>query len=235
MSTFLQLCVDARRECGIPGSGPTAVTSQSGELGRIVNWVADSYIEIQNRHPDWRWLRNGFTLTTAASDDTYAYGDANDDTTGTAITRFSHWRLNDTFDPPKIYLSSAGSGTQRWLTWTPWEAFKTLYKIGTQNEGAPVHITVDPADNIVLGPTPDGIYVINGDYQKSAQVLAADADTPEMPSQYHMLVAWEAVIKYGHYESAGEFIATGQRNASRLMRQLERNQKTPMRIGRPMA
>ena len=235
MSTYLQLCQDVRRECGIPGTGPTSVSGNTGELDRVVNWVEQAYREVQNRHNNWRFLRKGFTLTTVASDDTYAYGDVTDDATAAAITRFSDWRIEDLKDPPKIYLQSAGSGTQRWMTYTPWEYFKSIYKIGTQNTGAPVHITFDPNDNIVLGPSPDAVYIITGDYYRSAQVLAADSDTPEMPSQYHDLIVYKAMEKYGFYEAAQEFLAKGEREARRVMRQLELNQLPKIRLGRPLA
>lgn len=233
---FLDLCQATARECKVAGGDtvPTAVTGQTGELDSIVNWVKDSWIEIQNR-PNWRWGRHGFTVNTVEDDDTYAYGDVTDTTTSAVITRLSHWRLNDPRDPPKIYLTSAGVGTQNWMIWVPWEDFKSVYRIGTQNSGYPAHIAIDPQNNIVIGPKPNGIYTITGDYQRSAQTLAADDDTPEMPSQYHMLIVYEAMQRYGYTESAPEVLARGEKYAGILMRQLQNNQLPGFRLAGPLA
>jgi hypothetical protein len=233
--TYLELCQRLRQEVGVSGTGPTAVTSQTGELKRLVDWVASSYTEIQNRHEEWRWLRVGFSVDTVADDDSYAYGDCTDDLTSAAITRFTRWRFNDQFDTPKIYLTSAGSGTQNRLIFLPWDSFATIYRLGQQTSGYPAHITIDPQDNMVLGPKPNDVYTINADYFRSAQELASDSEVPEMPSQYHMLIVYRAIMDYGLFESAAEVIERAELKGSRLMRQLEKNQLPKMRIGAPMA
>lgn len=229
MATYLSLCQDLARECDL-GSTPGAVTGNVGELANVVRWIADAYMDIQNRHGGrWRWLRHEFTLSTTASDDTYTYGDCTDVTSASAITRFKAWRLNDRFDPPKIYLTSAGAGTQTWMIWTPWESFKTIYKIGTQNDGYPVHITVDPQDQIVIGPSPNDAYTIQGDFYRSPQVLAADADEPEMPSHFHNLIWRYALENYGFQQLANEVLARHERQMRRTMRQLEAEQLPKLR------
>lgn len=234
MSTFLQLAQILRRKVGGTGTGPSAVTSQTGEDERYVEDIAEAYTEIQNRC-HWRWLRHGFTVNTVADDDVYAYGDCTDTTTSSAITRFGSWRFRDRNDPPKIYLTSSGVGTQRWLIWVPWEDFKEIYRIGTQNSGSPVHVSIDPQDNIVIGPAPNDVYTITGDYIRSAQVLAADGDIPEMPTQFHMLVVYRAMEEYAGYEGSADDKMRSIKKGQRLMRQLERNQRPKMRLSGPMA
>ncbi len=225
MSTFLELCQVTAREVGIPGVGPLTTVGQEGQLGDIVRWVKDAYIEIQNRNGGhWRFLRHGFTLDTVDSDDTYSFGDAVDSTTASAITRFSQWRFADRTAPPTIYLKSSGIGTQNWLIYAEWEPFKQIYRISTQVDSYPAHITVDPQDQIVLGPVPNGIYVVTGEYYRSAQVLTADAEVPEMPVQFHKLIVYYALEEYGYLESATEVIARAAKKKRSYMRQLEANQ-----------
>lgn len=237
MPTFLQLCKYTCRECGVAGgeSAISAVANQTGELGRIVGYVANAWTEIQNRSPNWRWMRHGFTVNTVEDDDTYAYTDCTDTTASAVISRFSRWRLNDRNDPPKIYLTSAGVGTQNWMIWVPWESFSLIYRIGTQNSGYPVHITANPQDNIVIGPKPNGIYTVTSDYQRSAQILDEDADVPEMPTQFHMLIVYEAMRSYGYFESAPEVLAKGTEYGDRMMSDLRVNQLPGFRLGGPMA
>ena len=241
MSTYLQLCQDVARECGVAGGAdtspkPTAVTGQTGELNRIVNWVADAYEEIQGSR-NWRWLRKSFTVDTVDGTDTYAFGVCTDVDDAALITRFKTWRLDDPRNPPKIFLTTTGVGGQVLLTWAPWDNFEYLYKTGSlqTQTSQPIHITVNPKDEIQLGITPNDIYTLTGDYHKSAQILAADGDTPEMPSAYHKLIMYQAMEYYGLFESAPEIIARAQKGIKRINNQLKRNQDPPFRVGGPMA
>lgn len=234
MSTFLQLVQGLRRETGYADSGPATVVAQTGYDERAVEWIKNSWIEIQNS-AYWRWLRKEFTLTTTASDDSYAYTDCIDVPTAAAITRFGEWLVKDGYNPPKCYLQSSGSGTEYWLTYIDWPSFRTIYQIGNQTEGAPAHITIDPDNNLVIGPTPNDAYVITSEYQRSAQVLAADSDEPEMPSDYHMMIVYTAMEDGGYYEAGEEILARAIKKKRRLRRQLRRNQGPKMRVAGPLA
>ena len=235
MSTYLQLSNKLREKCGISGSDLTAVTSLTGESKRVVGWIAEALVDIESRYTDWRWMRKGFTVNTVASDGIYASGDCTDTDTSVAIASFSHWWAHDELDPFKCYLSSGGVGGEYRLNYLPWEDFKWLYRMGTQNNSQPIHVSVDHANNLVLGPVPDAVYVVSGDFQRAAEVLAANGDTPDMPARFHMLVVYEAMKKYATYEGAGEVFADGNREASRMMRQLEADQRPSMRLSGPLA
>lgn len=239
MSTFLQICQATARECGVAQGGtyPTSVTSQTGVLNKIVYWVRDAWIEIQGRPVEWRWMRVGFTLTTSAGDDTYTYGDATDEITASAITRFRRWRVDDIDDRAKCYLQSGGQAGEYWLNYLPWNDFKHIYKIGAQAtvQGQPQHITISPRNQIVLGPIPNDIYVISGDYERGAQILSANDDEPEMPSDFHNLLMYEAMIRYGYDQSSPELVNRGANFSNILLRQLEADQGERMTLGPPLA
>ena len=241
MSTFLQICQDVARECGVAGGAdnspkPLDVTTQTGELNRIVNWVIDAYIEIQGTR-NWRWLRKSFTVNTVSGTGVYAFSDCTDVDDAAIISRFKTWRLDDRRNPPKIYLTSSGVGSQVFLSWTTWDNFEYLYKTGSlQNQTSqPIHITVNPKDEIELGIVPNDIYTLTGDYHKSAQVLAADSDVPEMPSDYHSLIKYQAMEYYGMFESAPEIVSRAERGIRRIKNQLNRNQGQSFRVAGPLA
>lgn len=231
---YLQLVQRLRQETNYANTGPVAVTGQTGDHARAVSWIADAYTELQNRHP-WRWLREGFTLTTVSGDGEYAASDAISDSSTTSISRFSAWHADDAFNPPKCYLQSAGEGAAYWLTYIPWEQYRTIYDIGTYSDASPSHITVDPDDNLVLGPAPDDTYVIKGEYHRSPQTLSANADTPEMPSQFHMIIVYLAMEDAGFFDAADDIIMRGRRKCRRLLRQLEINQGPVLRMAGPLA
>ena len=235
---FLQIAKLLAREVDIAGTGPLSVLNQTGEFGNIVEWAREAYVDIQrSRGSRWRWLRREFTFNTTASDGVYAYGDVTDVVASAVINRFDSWDLKDPYDPPKIYLTASGISAQRWLSPLSWEAFKSLYRIGNGNTmtGAPVHISVDDADQIVLGPIPSDTYTITGRYKRGPQVLTTDADIPEMPEHFHKLIVWNAMLDYGYHQASAESLARAQVRGKPLMRQLENRQLPAMRLSRALA
>lgn len=237
MSTNLQLCSELHREGRYSGAAPTAVTGQTGQALDIVTWIKHAWTELQGKHQDWRWMRSSFTVNTTASDDTYVYGDCTDTITGAAISRFARWLPWDTDGSPafKSYLVSAGVGSQILLFYMTWGDFRYLYKTGTQTNGQPIHFTIDPQNNLLLGPKPDGIYTVTGDYQRGAQILAADGDTPDMPSRFHQLIVYDALKKHGGAESSPEALFRANSEGRALLRQLEKDQLPQIARARPLA
>lgn len=221
---YLALCNMAKRECGLLGTQMTDVTGQTGDNDRIVEWVKQAWGEIQGRHINWRWMRRTATVQTAADDDDYAPGEWTDTTDSALISRFSHWLFDDYDDLAKCYLTSSGVGTEYWLPYVPWNSFKGIYKKGSQTSSSPSHISIDPNNNAVVGAAPSGIYTLTADYQMSEQTLAANADTPDMPSKFHMLIVWKVLEQYGFEEESQSRLTRGKTNGDRLMRQLEGNQ-----------
>lgn len=234
---FLQICQRTASECGVAGVSPSSVVSQSGDNLRIVNWCATAWDEIQGWHFNWRWMRSRFTFDTTASDDTYEYGDATDVLTAAAIDRFARWWVLDEEGYYNIfcYLTSAGVGTQSRLPFIAWSSFRQTYKLGSQNNGYPAWVTVDPQNNLVFGPVPDDTYTISGEYQRGRQVLSVDADEPDMPSQYHMLIVYMAMQKFGAFRAAPEVMNRGIYEGSRLRRQLEIDQLPQLVMAGPLA
>lgn len=230
MSSFLALCQDVHRECGASGTAPTGVTSQTGEANRIVSWVKQSWIEIQNSKNNWRWMRSRFTVNTVADDDTYAYADCTDTIDSAVISRFARWYPSEF----KCYLTSAGVGSEIWLTEKQWDDFRPLWKIGTQTSSHPADVAIDPQENFVLGPKPSAVYTVTGDYQKGPQSLTADADIPEMPTRFHALIQYEAMRKYAVFNAAPEVWAEVQDQAAMMVRDLEASQLPPLNFGDPL-
>ena len=239
--TYLQAVNKLASEAGVSGTASTVstVAGQSGDSLRLCNWIAEAYTEIQNRYPNWRWLRSRFSLPTVAGTDTYAYTAATDTRLSAAISRFKAWVPFDDQGAINVsrYLTSGGVSGQMWMTYLPWSMFRAMYKFGPQqsNTGPIVHITIDPQNKLVMGPNPDAIYTVIGEYQMSAQVLAADTDAPEMPSDFHDLIVWRACEKYGRFKAAPEVLARGQTEGGILMRQLEQDQLPQLALGAPMA
>lgn len=231
MTTYLQLCKDLRQETVDSGTGPSTVLGQVGELARYCKWIADAWTELQTERDDFRWMRKSFTVNTVAADGEYAYTDCTDTVSLAAISRFSRW-YKKCF---KCYLSSTGVGGEYPLVWMDWERFRRLYRYGTQNNGQPAHVSVDPTDKFCLGPKPDAVYVVSGDYQIGPQILSADGDIPEMPTKFHNLIMYEAMAKYGGHRVAVEAMVRANAEGGRLRNALELEQLPAFGYGGPLA
>lgn len=213
---YLQLAQRTRQECGVSGTGPTSTVSQSGENKRLSDWVAQAWVELQQEYPSWawNWLRGSFIFNTVASTDTY------DVTTAGITTRFAQWKP-DTFT---IYKLSSGVATETELEYIPYNDWRKIYELGTPVSGFPQHVTVKPDLSLAVGPLPDDVYVIGGDYIKTPQDLIQDADIPEMPAQFHMAIVYKAMMYYGRYEAATEIYADAESSYNKLVRRIAINQ-----------
>ena len=76
----------------------------------------------------------------------------------------------------------------------------------------------------MLGPVPNAVYTVNGEYQRAVTTLTANADTPIYPSEYHMLPVYRAMMSYGRYTGASEVYEDGKNNYARMLSEMERTQ-----------
>lgn len=223
---FLQLAQRLRQEAGVPGTGPTTVLSQTGELKRLVDWVATAWDEIQGEQTTWRWMRQSVTLNTVAGTNSYSLS-----AWGIAST-FAYW-YQRTFT---IYRQSLGRSDERDLVWMDYDDWRRMYDFGAaaSTQGQPTEFAIAPDDSIKLGFIPDAVYVVRADYHKAPTTLAADTDTPACPTQYHMAIVWKALMYYGEFESAPEAYGRGKNNYTTLMGQMRRTQLPRTLVGPPL-
>lgn len=237
---FLELVQESCSECNIAGLNtvPTTVVNQSGELGKFVRWGREAYNEIQNLHPDWKWQRRNFSLVVdTGGDGSYSYSEAIDIDTGSAITRFRRWLMADESNQPTGYLTASGTDASFWLNWMDYEDFRTIYLFGVQNESQPQFISVDPQNNLLVGPKPADSYTILSEYQRANQILDVTdgTDFPEMPADYHDLIKWRIVLKYALDESNQTCLNKWNTFGLPMENDLEINQLPDIYIDGPMA
>lgn len=219
----------------------TTAQNQTGELKRMVDWVKQADRSIQRRHPNWRWMRKGFQILVPANTGSLSYDSAlvtdyDPDTglTGAAIgSRFSRWIDGDV--QTKIFETSAGESSSRWINWLEFDEFKQMWRLQPQPPAPPAFYSIDPENQLVLGPETDTAYTIIGEYQRNSVALVNDTDEPEYPEEFHELAVWEALKKYGLYESAQEAISRANFEASQIWHKLEFSQKPQTNFGNPLA
>lgn len=220
---FLALCQRLRQEARIAGTGPSATTGQTGQSARLVSWINNAWMDVQQIHNEWLWMVGSFSGATVADDNTYTAADW-------SVTDLRDWK-RDTFT---CYLASLGVSDESELGYVPYPLWRREYAIGTQTASRPLHVTVKPDLSVGLGPKPDAIYTVQGEYQKSASELSGDSDTPELPSEFHMLIVWWALAKYAVSEAAPEVYAFAEAERRRLLRELERTQLPDLLMAGPL-
>lgn len=223
--TFLQLCQLTREKCGISGSGPLTTVGQTGEYGRVVNWVNEAYLEIQNANETWDWMKGDFSFQTVVGQQGYTPAQA-------GITDFQTWFL----DTLRCYNTSLGTADEQFVVPWPYERFRNFYQFQQQPQARPVVAAIDaPTKSLLLGNTPDQVYTIRGKYQKYATYMGADTDVPILPVQYHMLIVYGAMRMYALYENAPEVMAGANVMYDSMYDRLMLNQAEDIRFGDPLA
>lgn len=226
MSTFLALCQRLRQEAGISGTGPVTVLNQTGESKKVVDWILSAYEDIQNLHPQWDFLRTSFTFQTISGTNNYTKA-------AISLTEYGEW-IPLSF---RSYLTSAGVSGEQYMTWLSWVDFRDTYEFGSSRTtlGNPLYIAQKPDTSLIMYPTPNGIYTINGEYYKRAQTMTANTDEPIIPVKYHMIIVWRALMFYAAQYNAPELYASGQNEYKRILHRLENSQLPPIELGGPLA
>ncbi len=212
----------------------TTAQNQTGELKRMVDWVKQANMAIQRRHTNWRWMRKGVLIQTLPNTESIPVGVAGPSvvdydiatgtvTSGSIWSRFSRWHTGDLMW--KAWDPIAGENTSRWLNWLEYDEFRQLWLLQPQPASSSSFYTVDPNNAILLGPPMQSSYSLVGEYQRNPITLTDDDDEPEFPERFHELIVWEALKKYGYYESAQEAIMRANFEASQLWHALEADQK----------
>lgn len=212
MSTFLQLAQRLAREVGVAGTGPATVVSQTGEAGRLVNWIISAWDDIQMARTNWYWMRGDFTLPLVISQRAYTSTDAG------ISTRFGMWDTNS------LRIKKVSADDEEPIDFAPYEDFRDRYLIGPQTVDKPQTYSIDPQLRLIFGPLPDYAYTITGEYYKANQTLSVGADLPEMPAQFHLAIVYRAMMMYARYNSAPEIYDDAQTNYMRIVNRLEMNQ-----------
>lgn len=212
--TFLELCQRTARESGvIQGTKPSTVIGQVGTLAQLVEWVADAWVEIQTEEK-WPWLRTDFSKNTVASIGSYS-------PTAWSLTGHGEWITEP--QSTSLYLTSTGVSDESWLSHIPYTDYQLLYRIGTQTDARPVHWSISPTGNFLLGPEPDAVYTVHGEYYKSPQVLATNSDTPTgLPVEFENIIVYKAVQRFGEFDEAANAIALAAQKYTQMLNRMRR-------------
>ncbi|RLC74948.1 MAG: hypothetical protein DRI61_15715, partial [Chloroflexi bacterium] len=203
-STFLQLCQDARRYCGISGTGPSSVSNQTGIMEKLVNWVADSDLYIQRLWANWNFLH------------------VDDYSENILVNTIEYTAPSDigTWDMTSFWLDySSDSGVS--LTELDYLDWRNNYRNGTQAAGKPSYIARAPNKNLILHQKPDASYTLTGEYWKTPTKMTGNTDTSNIPEYFERIIIVRAKLFYAEDQEAREVYQTTIEEYRDLLNKLE--------------
>ena len=221
---FLQMVQALKREAGVSGDIVT-VSNQRGEADRLVNWVANSYLEICNEEQgQWKFLRKQVVKDLTPGIGVYSAADF-------LITDMDHWDETTC----RVALMPDLSD-ENYLEAMQWNEFYDYWLFGSRRtlQGQPLNASVGTDDRLNLAPIPSGPYKLAFEYNALPTPLAADEDVPLMPSKFHMLIVWRALRHYGMFESAPEVVARAEDAMNELQFRLMLEQTNQVTLGGPL-
>lgn len=221
MTSFLTLCSRLATRSGAIGAPPSAVTGQTGRQAKCVDWIVQAWELVQGYHADWGFLHGEWSGSLIDGSASYSADSFN-------ITRFGKWKGDSdngryVRKPTTLYDPTIGVSDEGALTEISYEAWRERYDRGTQTPNKPAHYCIAPDQTIRFGPVPNATYSVRGEYVKSPQTLAANADEPDMPAAYHDIIVDRAIMLMAEHDEAPGGLAAAIRSHTEKLYAMRRD------------
>ena len=110
------------------------------------------------------------------------------------------------------------------LRFFTWDQFTSSGLDRNQSPGTPQVVTQTDTGEVMFWPAPARTYTCRFSYTKNPQTFSADADVPTgLPSRFHRVIAWAAVMKYALYDEQPALLRRAEQEYSKLMRKMRRD------------
>jgi hypothetical protein len=204
--TFLEMVAQLHRDVGGAGVVPAAVTSQTGEANRLVQWVILADNMIQTLWHDWKFLRTAFTVNSVNSTQALV-----------VPSTVGRWDYNTFMTAP------VGSAVYEPIEAVEYQEIKKEFiETAAASDATPSRVIVMPNNALFLDPVPDGIYPFKADYFVQPTLLAANGDVSAIPIAFHYpVIVGRAMILYGNHENAQEMVDQGRQLYEEYLPRLE--------------
>jgi len=202
---------------------PTEITSttapDTNRVQNLVNFVDQAWIDIQlAQNTRWNWMRE------RQDDDTVVLTASNriltmatiDATCRTIVPFIAH----DISPLRYILLKHPTTDAVHKVEFMLIEGFRGYRDRGERPEGKPTRFTIRRNGDLEFDPTPDLAYKINCDWIHVPTELLLDADSPDMPNHFHMLVVWYAMAHLMDFDEKDKRYLRADRMCKRMLNRL---------------
>ena len=212
MATFLALAKAALRDSGLGSPDALTDVATASNLGvaerESVEFVRESWLEIQSDQENWRWMQESFRIVLAAGKERYTPNPGSLDPTAPG------YEAPDLVDEDSA--PAMPQGFRSWFTQSIWyitdqenrtvvggefaqlvggyQEWRTLTFNRRLPNQRPQGYAIAPNLDLLVVPTPNKPFVIDGEFQRGVQTFSENADIPRgLPSDYHNLIKWKAI------------------------------------------
>lgn len=208
---FLTMAQTVRQLVGMQGTGPDTVTTSNYD-SIIVTLVKNAWEDIQISKKKWKWMRTTVNFSTIVDQTTYSVAQV----FGPVFSRFGRW------DKDFFFVTEGTTTTLlRFIDYDIW--IRNNLNSNTERTNITC-FTINPSDDSVIFQKPDKVYNITAYYYKSKQILATDSDIPELPSDYHNAIVYDAVARHAISISSGSVYQLYSQKFAELYDDLVRSQ-----------
>lgn len=213
---YLQLIQRLKQECAIQGDPPTSSVGLTGIFRKLADWVSTAYVEIENGS-NWNWMYRTATLAVPA-------GNRNVVTAGVTPKI-------QALDPKLAYIY-ADANFKYPVQIRDYRELLARFDTGAVLNGMPRNLAINPLDgSFYLDAVPDQPYNLLLGYWREVSYLKStpeaatdDAAVPGLPTRYHMLIVYRAMMYYGEHEGAMDVYQYGRQMYESLHTDLQAEQ-----------
>lgn len=220
-----------------------SAVGQRGEFARVAQWIRTSWDELQVHSADWffRWrefqvpLDAGYTTfginpQSAASLPKLAIGQMTLIRANGQATRLQHLHV-DFFRERFGARQQQGATADGGFTTLAQSSFPTGGLSPAADRGYPSAFTILPDRRVRFDRALIEDSDLQGRYQVPTQSLAADADIPNMPEEYHNAILYRALVKYADFEEATGLRQTSRDHESHWLNAMRRDLLPQIKVG----
>ena len=201
------------RDVGIPGDGPSSVTSSSlsEEENAVVRYIKTADQDIQSRWFDWDYLWSEAAITATSGTSTLTSSNSG------FPSSLGNWRLDS-------FVWNKSSDEYQILEYVPWNEYREEYKYGIIDSDIPEVFTIKPDNTIDLYPTPNASVAISSEYWASPTLLSSDSQVSAIPARFHRIIIARAKMLYAENEDAPEIMVSSLSEFEDQLDKLEADQ-----------
>jgi len=224
-TTFLTMCQSVRQNAQIGGAGPSSVTNQTDALKDVVDFTRKAWVDIQKMRKGWLFNWKTFEFNATSGKNNYL----------AEVPDLKRWGTDAEEKPITEYLLSEGVAGEVPMENMTYAEFRETYLRGTPQTNRPHNYAIAPDNTLYLGPTPNGTFVIKGEYYKTTQVLTANADIIELDDDYVDVILWRAVRSYAKQIQDPNMVETATDDYNEQLVQLCSRYLPALTFGAPIA
>jgi len=208
---FLELVRDLYKESGESFSGGATATSADSSAvsydALVAGWIKAAWQDVQMAQRQWRWMWSEWNLATVDQDTLLP----TPSTRRSAIQRIDH--------EAGVTIEPTGSATDfRYLEFVRYDGNEAFFR--HKPAGRPQFYTILPNGKLRLERVPDQSYTLRGEGWCTPWDLTANADEPDMPSRFHKLIVYTALLDHARWEASPEQLQIAVEEKRRLYNRL---------------